>query len=71
MAGYKINQDLGKRIQRVRKQKKVSQEKFAESIGVHRNQVGRIERGETNVPMYTFYKIVKALKIKAREILPF
>lgn len=66
-----MNQDIGKRIQRIRKQKKVSQEKFAEFIGVHRNQIGRIERGETNVPMYTFFKIVKALKIKARELLPF
>lgn len=71
MVGYKINEKVGKRIQRARKQKKVSQEKFAEFVGIHRNQVGRIERGETNVPMYTFYKIVKALKLKARDLLPF
>ena len=71
MSGYSILNKIGHSIQQIRLEQKLSQEKLAEKVGVHRNHIGRIERGETNIPIYTFYKIVKSLKIKSSDILPF
>ncbi|MBI2641922.1 helix-turn-helix transcriptional regulator [Candidatus Roizmanbacteria bacterium] len=71
MRGYEILLKIGKQIQKARRQKDISQEKLADLVHIHRNHMGRIERGETNVPIYTFYKIVKALKLKSSDFLPF
>lgn len=71
MRGYEILLKIGKQIQKARKQMDVSQEKLADMVHIHRNHMGRIERGETNIPMYTFYKIVKALKLKSSDLLSF
>jgi len=30
-----------------------------------------VKQAETNMPMYTFNKIVKALKVKSSDLLPF
>lgn len=49
----------------------MSQERLAELTQLHRNHIGRIERGETNPPLYTVYKITKALKTASSELLPF
>ncbi|MFZ5366504.1 MAG: helix-turn-helix domain-containing protein [Patescibacteria group bacterium] len=62
---------FGKRIKQLRKKGKISQEGLAFSAGVHRTYMGRIERGESNPPIYTVYKIAKALKIKSSELSPF
>lgn len=71
MKRYKICVEVGKKIQRSRKKIKISQEELAEKVGIHRNHMGRIERGETNPPLYTLYKIIKTLKIKSSDVLPF
>jgi len=71
MRGYEILLKIGSQIQKARKQKDISQERLAEFIHIHRNHMGRIERGETNIPMYTFYKIAKALKVKSSDLLSF
>lgn len=71
MRGYEILLKIGKQIQKVRRQKDISQEKLADMVHIHRNHMGRIERGETNMPMFTFYKIIKALKLKSSDVLHF
>jgi len=65
---YKVNQDLGKKIRRLRHRQNVSQEELAEKAGIHRTYMGKIERGESNPPVRTVSKIAKALKIKISDL---
>ncbi len=67
-----LDEELGKignNIKFARKLKKISQEKLAETIGVSRNYVGMIERGETNIPTKTLILIAKALDVKPKTFL--
>lgn len=57
------------RSYRTKKSHFVSQEEFAEKINMHRNHVGRIERGEVNISMSTLCKIADQLKVKPEDLL--
>lgn len=61
--------DFGERIRQLRRTTGISQEELADLAKIHRTYVGRIERGESNPPIYTVYKIIKVLKIKPAEFL--
>lgn len=65
---YKVNIKLGRKIKRLRKELKISQEELAAKAKIHRTYMGRIERGESNPPVYTVYKIAKALKKPLKEL---
>lgn len=41
----------------------LSQEEFADHIGVHRTIIGRTERGETNITLSNIYLICKGLGV--------
>lgn len=71
MRGYKVLESIGRNIQKIRRERGISQEKLADIVGIHRNHMGRIERGENNTPIYTVYKICKALKAKPSDIIYF
>ena len=71
MTRYKVFASIGRNIQELRRDRGISQEKLADMVGVHRNHMGRIERGENNTPIYTLYKVAKARKVGARELFPF
>lgn len=68
MREYKINKQLGKRVRRLRKEQKISQEELAEKAGIHRTYMGKIERGESNPPVHTVSKIAKALRISLSDL---
>lgn len=65
---YKICIRLGKRIKKIRKEKGFSQEELADKAKVHRTYMGKIERGQSNPPIYTIYKIAKALSVHIYEL---
>ena len=69
MRRYKVSVKFGGKVQRIRKKSKISQEELASMIGVHRNHMGRIERGETNPNLPLINKIARALKVKSSELL--
>lgn len=71
MKRYKICVKFGKNVQRSRKKMGLSQDELGYKIGIHRNHMGRIERGETNPPLYTVFKIAKALRVKSSLLIPF
>ena len=48
---------------------KLSQEEFAEEIGISIRQLQRLEYNEENTRLSTFKKIVKALNLSDEEIL--
>jgi transcriptional regulator with XRE-family HTH domain len=60
---------LGKRIQKLRKAKKLSQVQLAERLDTQHTQVGRIERGEVNTSIGFLRKIAKELKISVSDLL--
>lgn len=68
MREYKINKQLGKRVRRLRREQKMSQEELAEKAGIHRTYMGKIERGESNPPVHTVEKIANALKISLKDL---
>jgi transcriptional regulator with XRE-family HTH domain len=59
---------FGQKIQEVRKKQDVSQEKLAQKADIERSYMGRIERGESNPPVFTVHKILQALNISASEL---
>ncbi|MDF7826946.1 helix-turn-helix transcriptional regulator [Pontiellaceae bacterium B12227] len=62
-------QMLGLAIHARRKNLKVSQEQLAEMIGVHRNYVGTIERGEQNLTIETLVRFADTFDCKPSELL--
>jgi DNA-binding XRE family transcriptional regulator len=60
---------LGENVRRLRVKLGVSQEKFAEMVGLHRTYVGGIERGERNVSLLNIVEIARALKVQPPELL--
>lgn len=47
----------------------MSQEELAVRAGVHRNYIGRLERGEACPSIYVVYKIALALKIRVSTLM--
>ncbi len=69
--GYKINQQLGEKIERERKKRKMTQEDLAAKVKVQTATISNIERGETDTSVYTVYKIAEALKMHVKELFIF
>lgn len=66
---YKVLVALGATIRRIREETTdFSQSKLAIEIGLSDNQVGRIERGESNPTVKTLMKIATALKVDIRML---
>ena len=63
--------NIGKNIKETRKIKNLSQEKLAEFIGMSRNYIGMIERGEVNPPVKTLIKIANALNVHIKIFFEF
>lgn len=66
-----IQQQLGKRIQNLRKIKGFSQESFAEKIGIATNTLSSIETGNAFMTALTLEKILEILDITPNELFTF
>ena len=66
-----LKEKLGKRIQEIRKSKKLTQEKLAELIGLDTPNLSNIERGKRFVTSETLEKIIKALNVSEKELFDF
>ena len=62
---------LGRRIQRIRKEKGLTQELLAEKIGVSTTWIGYIETGYRRPNLKMIYKIARALGVNVKDIFPF
>jgi transcriptional regulator with XRE-family HTH domain len=60
---------LGKRIAELRKQRGFSQEDFAEECGLHRTEMGLLERGKTIPRLDTLLLVSKSLKLTISELI--
>lgn len=66
-----IKKLLGKRIQEIRKSKKLTQEQVAEIIEMEPASLSNIENGKYYPTAENLEKILKALEIKPRELFTF
>jgi transcriptional regulator with XRE-family HTH domain len=60
---------FGKNVQRIRKEKNISQEKLAEYAGLHRTYIGMIERSERNITLINAEKVAHALGVNISELI--
>ena len=62
---------FGTNLQRARKEKEVSQEELAASVGVNRTYISLVEQGRRNPSIKFLYRVSKALKIPSSKLLSF
>lgn len=60
---------FGQKVRNERLKRNLSQEEFADIVGVHRTYIGMIERAEKNITLTNIEKIAKALEINTSKLL--
>lgn len=66
-----ILKKFGEKVRELRTNKGMTQEQLADAAEIERSYMGTIERGERNPTLLKVYKIAKALKVSAGQLLPF
>jgi transcriptional regulator with XRE-family HTH domain len=61
---------LGDNIRELRKSKRLSQEAFADDVGLDRTYMGGIERGERNIATLNLIRIAAALNVEVGQLFP-
>lgn len=64
-----INARFGRRVRELRNQKKISQEKFANEIGIDRTYMTDIENGKRNVSLAIIEKIAGGFEMSVSDLL--
>lgn len=62
---------IGKKLKEARKKLGMSQVEVARKAGISVNYYARIERDEENPTLGTIERMVKVLKVKSADVLPF
>jgi transcriptional regulator with XRE-family HTH domain len=60
---------FGRNLRAYRKGRGLSQEEFAETLGVHRTYVGGVERGERNISLRGVERIAGHFGLEPRDLL--
>lgn len=63
------SKEFGRAIQKIREEKKLSQEVLSGLAGIGRTHMSAIERGERKPTLDTFFKLAEALSMKPSELL--
>ncbi len=66
-----LKQDLGQRIQYLRKEKKLTQEGLAELVGIDQKNISKIENGNNYPAAETLTAIANALDVDIYELFVF
>jgi len=59
---------LGRKLRRLRKERKLSPAEVAERSGVDPQDLARIERGEARVGLETLFRLLAAFEVDANEL---
>ncbi len=59
----KIRNEIGRRVKKLRLEKGLSQEKFAECVDMSREHISCIERGKHMITIESLYKIAEYFEI--------
>lgn len=62
-----INEAVGNRIAQLRKQQKLSQQKFANEADIERSYFTHVEKGRKNISLNTLKKITDALNVSLKD----
>jgi transcriptional regulator with XRE-family HTH domain len=63
-----IKKIFGKNVRIYRENSGISQERLAQTCGLHRTYIGSIERGERNISLENIQKIAAALHVKIIDL---
>lgn len=64
-----LQRAVGRNLRAYREARGLSQEAFADVLGVHRTYMGSIERGERNLTLHTVERIAGQLGVEALGLL--
>ena len=64
-----LQRRVGANLRRYRQERGLSQEAFAELVGVHRTYMGGLERGERNLTLRSLERLATQLRVDALELL--
>jgi transcriptional regulator with XRE-family HTH domain len=67
----KLRQEVGGNIKKIREKRKLKQIDVAVDAGINPSYYSKIERGEVNPSLEKLYRIIKSLKVKSSDVLPF
>ena len=69
MSEGELQRRVGENLRRYRERRRISQEAFAEILGVHRTYMGSVERGERNLTLRTLERLANAVELDPLELL--
>ena len=69
MAVGDLQKAVGRNLRTYRLERGLSQEAFAEVLGVHRTYMGGVERGERNLTLMSVERIASTLRIDPLELM--
>ena len=64
-----LQRTVGKNLRAYRQAKGLSQEAFAELVGMHRTYIGGVERGERNLTLATVERYAEAIGLDPLDLL--
>ena len=64
-----LQKTLGRNLRRYREERGLSQEAFADVLGVHRTYMGGVERGERNLTLKSVERIAGTLSLDPLALL--
>ena len=66
--GNEVMRLFGRKVRRISRSKKWSQEDLAIAAGIHRNYVSDMERGQRNVSLKIVDRLAKALEVPVKVL---
>lgn len=62
-SSHLLMQSMREAVDQVRRERALSVERLAQKVGMHRNTIGKIERGEMDMGLSTLFRIYTVLGI--------
>ena len=69
MGDGELQRTVGANLRRLRTERGLSQEAFADELGYHRTYIGGVERGERNLTLRTVERLAEILGVEPLELL--
>jgi transcriptional regulator with XRE-family HTH domain len=64
-----LQRRVGANLRRYREERGLSQEAFADVVGVHRTYMGGLERGERNITLKSLERIAERIEVDPLDLL--